>query len=331
MSSSSFPPATEIARAAELLRAGDLVAFPTETVYGLGADALNASAVAKVFALKGRPAEHPLIVHVASNKDLDKFARELPRAAYELGSAFWPGPLTLIIKRAAIVPDAVTGGQDTVGVRVPSHPVAQALLQAFGGGIAAPSANRFGHVSPTKAEHVRADFGDALTVLDGGECEVGIESTIVDLTGEAPRILRPGAITQSALERALGSAVSIAASAEPKPRASGTLQSHYAPATLVRLVSAALLVEMAHKGQLGDCAVLSHTEPRQEGAREWRAASSNPQRYAHDLYDHLRVLDRLGARMIVIEDVPDFGLWASVRDRLAKAAAPREGALSDAT
>jgi L-threonylcarbamoyladenylate synthase len=197
--------APDIERAVALLRAGELVAFPTETVYGLGADAANPAAVAKIFAAKGRPQDHPLIVHLDGAAQLDAWARDIPAYAFELAEAFWPGPLTLILKRQPGVPDAVTGGQDTVGLRVPGHPLALELLRAFGGGLAAPSANRFGRISPTTARHVREELGEAVAmVLDGGPCQVGIESTILDCTGGAPRILRPGMVGAPALGRVLG-------------------------------------------------------------------------------------------------------------------------------
>lgn len=204
------PSATDadIAAAAARLRAGELVALPTETVHGLGADAMNPAAVRRIFEAKGRPADHPLIVHLPDAEQMTQWARDIPREAIALAQAFWPGPLTLILKREDDVPLEVTGGQDTVGLRVPGHPLALKLLRAFGGGVAAPSANRFGRISPTTAQHVRDEFhdtlGDALTVLDGGPCEVGIESTILDLSGEAPRILRPGAISAEQIAAVIG-------------------------------------------------------------------------------------------------------------------------------
>ena len=255
------PSAAEIEHAAHLLREGELVALPTETVYGLGADARNPAALAKIFAAKGRPADHPLIVHLADATQLAQWAVDISPAAHALADAFWPGPLTLILKRHPAVPDPVTGGQDSVGLRVPAHPVALALLRAFGGGIAAPSANPFGRLSPTTAEHVRNAFGDAVTVLDGGPCTVGIESTIVDLTAPTPRILRPGAISAEDVQRVLRAALpatlsnslpnittpitaATTAHATPAaahadqpsvPRVSGSLAAHYAPRTPLRL------------------------------------------------------------------------------------------------
>src|SRR3954462_3222497 len=230
----------EIEQAARRLAAGDLVAFATETVYGLGADATNPAALKKIFALKGRPADHPLIVHIRDASGLDRYAREVPEAARRLAQAFWPGPLTMIVKRSGAVPPEATGGQESVGLRCPSHPIAQALLQAFervgSGAIAAPSANKFGHVSPTTAQHVRDEFGPGLLVLDGGACDVGLESTIVELSRGAPVLLRPGAIGRDELARVIGTTPR-----EPDahaPRASGTLASHYAPHTPLVLMEA---------------------------------------------------------------------------------------------
>ncbi len=219
---------SEIERAAQFLKQGRLVAFPTETVYGLGADASNLEGVRRIFALKGRPANHPLIVHLQGVDELVHWARDIPFSVERLTSRFWPGPLTLVLKRATGVIDEVTGGQDTVGLRVPSHPVAQQLLQAFGGGIAAPSANRFGRVSPTTAQHVREDLGDAVDlILDGGACEVGIESTILDLSSGAPVLLRPGRIGAAEIETVIGAQVARASA--QSPRAPGMLEAHYAP------------------------------------------------------------------------------------------------------
>src|SRR6202171_3307001 len=232
--------AEQIERAAHLLHAGALIAFPTETVYGLGADARNANAVRRIFAAKGRPAEHPVIVHLASADLMPRWARSIGAGAEALAQAFWPGPLTLILPRAATVLDVVTGGQDSVGLRVPSNPVAQALLARLlhlgGDGIAAPSANRFGRITPTNARHVADEFGDAVgMVLDGGASRHGIESTIVDLSSGEPALLRPGAITIEALGRVLGSAPRSPSS--QSPRASGTLASHCAPETAARVVA----------------------------------------------------------------------------------------------
>jgi L-threonylcarbamoyladenylate synthase len=307
---------TALARAVELLRAGDVVAFPTETVYGLGADARNPAAVRRIYALKGRPPGHPLIVHLASADALPEWAAHVPPAARRLAERYWPGPLTLVLPRAAGVPDEVTGGQDSVGLRVPAHPVARALLERFGGGIAAPSANRYGRVSPTLAEHVRDEFGDAVPlVLDGGDCEVGLESTIVSFLQAAPLLLRPGGITLAQLEAVAGP-VRRAAVGEG-PRAPGTTRSHYAPATPVRRVS-----HDALSAAPADAAVLAlGPAPHAYAGPLWIDAGAEPGRYAHDLYANLRRLDRSGAAEILVEEPPTAAAWEAVHDRLGRAAA----------
>jgi L-threonylcarbamoyladenylate synthase len=321
----------DIARAVAVLKAGGLVAFPTETVYGLGADASNPQAVAKVFSAKGRPADHPLIVHVADAVQLPLWARQVPPAAHTLAKAYWPGPLTLILERAARVPDAVTGGQDTVALRVPSHPVALALLRAFGGGIAAPSANRFGRVSATNAQHVRREFGSTVDcVLDGGACDIGIESTIVDLSRGTPVLLRPGHVTAEALERTLGA--SVGAPDASAPRAPGTLAKHYAPQTPVMLMEADLLLELAASlvRQRKRVAVLARSarQPLLQGLT-WIGAPVEAVAYGHDLYANLRALDDAGCDALLVEEPPLASEWMAVRDRLARAAAgagaPDEG------
>jgi len=314
-----------LAAAAARLAAGELVAFPTETVYGLGADAANPRAVAKIFALKGRPADHPVIVHVADAKALDDWARDIPEAARKAAAAFWPGPLTMILKKSARVSPAVTGGQDSVGLRCPSHPDAQELLRAFAkigsGAIAAPSANKFGHVSPTTAQHVRDEFGPDLMILDGGACDVGIESTIVDLSRGAPVLLRPGAITREQLALAL--AVTPRSADAEAPRASGTLASHYAPRTPLELVSEAQLDarvrELTAQGRR--VAVLAPGEARASAAFRWETAADTPATYAHDLYALLRTLDASGADVILVESPPSDSAWEGVNDRLARASA----------
>jgi L-threonylcarbamoyladenylate synthase len=316
----------EIDEAVALLRAGGLVAFPTETVYGLGADALNSTAVRKIFAAKGRPHDHPLIVHVADAAQLSVWAREVPPAAQRLARAYWPGPLTIILKRAASVPDVVTGGQDTIALRVPSHPVAQALLRAFGGGIAAPSANRFGRVSATSAEHVRREFGDTVQcVLDGGACEVGIESTIVDLSGAQPALLRPGQVSAEQLEQTLG--VALVAPDSASPRAPGTLAKHYAPQTPVMLMGPDLVLELAaslmRQGKRVAVLARSALQPVLPGI-VWIAAASAAVEYAHDLYANLRALDEAGCDALLVEEPPLTSEWAAVRDRLMRAAAGGE-------
>jgi L-threonylcarbamoyladenylate synthase len=305
-----------IPHAAALLRAGELVAFPTETVYGLGADARNPDAVSKIYALKRRPPGHPLIVHLSAASALDAWARQVPDAARRLADRFWPGPLTLILPRATGVPDAVTGGQDTVGLRVPRHPLAQRLLAAFGGGIAAPSANRYGRVSPTLAEHVRDEFGPATPfLLDGGDCEVGLESTIVSLAGE-PLLVRPGGISQADLEAVIGPLRRAAAG--EGPRAPGTTVAHYSPATALRIVERA----DRHAGYAPPVAVLaSRPAPAGFPGILWVNAGADPVRYAHDLYANLRRLDWVGADLILVEAVPASPGWDAVRDRLSRAAA----------
>jgi L-threonylcarbamoyladenylate synthase len=312
--------ADAIERAVAVLRAGGLVAFPTETVYGLGADASNARAVARIFAAKGRPADHPVIVHLAEAGQLPQWARSVPEAARRLAAAFWPGPLTLILPRAAGVLDVVTGGQDSVGIRVPSHPVAQALLRAFGGGIAAPSANRFGRISPTRAEHVRAELGDAVDlVLEGEAPAVGIESAIVDLSGARPALLRPGMLGAAALEAVLGEP--LGAPGADAPRASGTLAAHYAPRTPLRLVAAGALERELAAAGAGVAVLARRAAPPGARALAWRVAPPDAGGYAHDLYASLRELDAAGASCILVEAPPEGPQWAAVRDRLARAAA----------
>ena len=317
--------------AVAVLRAGGLVAFPTETVYGLGADASNSDAVKKIYAAKGRPRNHPLIVHVADAQEAGAWALQFPAAAQRLAERYWPGPLTLILRRSAQVSDLLTGGQETIALRVPSHRIAQALLRAFGGGIAAPSANRYGRVSATTAGHVRSELGAAVDcVLDGGPSEVGIESTIVDVSGAQPALLRPGHITARELEETLGQPLA-AANAE-SPRAPGTLAKHYAPQTPLIVIEADLLVELAasmtRQGQ--KVAVLARTpqQPLFEGIL-WIAAPDDAARYAHDLYANLRTLDEAACNAILVEQPPLEPAWAAIQDRLMRAAAG--SALPDAT
>jgi len=310
-----------IERAAALLRVGELVAFPTETVYGLGADAANALAVRRIFAAKGRPADHPVIVHLPDVSHLERWASSVPDAARRLADAFWPGPLTLILPRAAGVHDGVTGGQDSVGLRVPSHPVARELLAAFGAGIAAPSANRFGRLSPTLAAHVAGDLGDAVSlILDGGASEVGIESTIVALTDGTPTLLRPGAIGERELARVLGTTPR--APDRSAPRAPGTLAAHYAPKTAAMLAAAdALHAEIDQLIERDEAvAVLARTARRPDDfAGAWIAAPARAADYAHELYASLRTLDAANADIILIEAPPADEAWLAVRDRLARA------------
>jgi len=309
-------PSEPVARAVEVLRRGGLVAFPTETVYGLGGDASNDAAVERIYRVKGRPADHPLIVHLGDALLLDRWAREIPDAARELARRFWPGPLTLVLKRSAAVHDRVTAGQDSVGLRVPGHPLAVELLAAFGGGIAAPSANRFGRISPTSAEHVRSDLGpDVDCILDGGACEVGIESTIVDLSRGRPVLLRPGRIAAGDIAAVIG-ALPAPRDADA-PRASGTLEVHYAPRRPMRVVSRIEAESAAGRGT----AVLAFEEsPAAATAALWLRASSDPQRYAHELYANLRRLDAAASSIILVERPPSGPEWEAVLDRLTRAA-----------
>lgn len=316
------PTDAQIERAIRILRSGGLVAFPTETVYGLGADASNAAAVARIFEAKGRPASHPLIVHLSGAHALPDWARDAPEIALRLAERFWPGPLTMILARAPGVLQAVTGGQDSIGLRVPSHPVARALLQGFGGGLAAPSANRFGRVSATTAQHVRDELGERVDlILDGGACPVGIESTIVDLTGGNPVLLRPGRITAQEIEAALQMSMGRANAASP--RASGTLASHYAPRVPLRLVSGGTLDAAVREAAARQpVAVLArHPRPAYSNATVWMVAPLDALEYARLLYAGLRQLDASGCGLILVEALPDTPDWAAVRDRLARAAA----------
>ncbi|WP_407910243.1 L-threonylcarbamoyladenylate synthase [Lysobacter claricitrinus] len=317
----------DIERAVSLLRAGGLVAFPTETVYGLGANARDAEAVSKIFAAKGRPSDHPLIVHIASAQALSQWASRVPESATKLAAAFWPGPLAMVLPRAAGVPDAVTGGLDTVALRVPRHPVALALLRAFDGGLAAPSANRYGRVSPTRAAHVREELGDRVDlVLDGGACDVGVESTIVDLSGDVPVLLRPGAVTVAMLERVLGTPVR--AAGEGSTPAPGRKPSHYAPRAKVLLASDAEAVSLARCFQSGGARVglLSTTAPMEAGI-DWLGLPADPDAQARELYQRLRDADAL-ALDIVVAVVPPLrdGIGEALHDRLRRAAGLGDGA-----
>ncbi|MYN13205.1 threonylcarbamoyl-AMP synthase [Pusillimonas sp. TS35] len=330
-----------LAEGARRLAQGRLVAFPTETVYGLGADAENPAAIAAIYAAKGRPSNHPVIVHVSPEADLSYWASSIPAQARALIQAFWPGPLTLILPRAAHVPAAVSGGQDSVGLRCPSHPVAQALLREFArlkpsgqGGVAAPSANKFGQVSPTLAAHVRAEFpeldDEALLVLEGGPSRVGIESTIVDLSrlgqGIGPVLLRPGGITAAQLAEVLG--------CEPMrpdaaaPRVSGSLKAHYAPRTPLSIVTREAIEQMARRGSAGHAVAVVFDSPPQAGAPtagkqalSWHVCPRDPETYARNLYAMLRELDAQGYRHIYLEAPPRDEAWRAVNDRIGRAAA----------
>ena len=320
-----------LARAVAALRTGGLVAFPTETVYGLGADAARPEAVRRVFAAKGRPADHPLIVHLASAADLDAWAVDVPDVARALAAELWPGPLTLLLRRAPHVDDVVTGGRPTVGLRVPAHPVALALLGAFGGGIAAPSANRFGGVSPTTAQHVAADLAGHLdegrdVILDGGPCPVGVESTIVDLTGAEPEVLRPGGVSVEELARVAGTPVRRWAGGG-EARAPGMLAAHYAPRARVVVVDDLAGVPGAVvEARAGSSApvlvgVLAPAVADVDDDVVELEPAGPPERYARVLYDRLRQADRLGLDVLVVVPPEPTGIGEAVVDRLRRAAA----------
>jgi L-threonylcarbamoyladenylate synthase len=309
-----------MASAAKHLSAGDLVAFPTETVYGLGADASNSSAVARIYSVKGRPNNHPLIVHIASRDRLGDWASEVPEYAIALARSFWPGPMTLVLKRSELAGDFVTGKQDTVGVRVPDHVVALALLEAFekagGKGVAAPSANRFGHVSPTTAAAVVEELADYLSkedlVLDGGACAVGVESTIIDCTGLLPRVLRPGAISNAMIEEVTGlNALSVDGADEI--RVSGSLENHYAPAAKV------LLCEVPTAGQ----GFIAHKNIETPQGVIRLASPSDDEEFAQILYSALREADARGLSEVVVVQPLGLGIGVAIRDRLVRAAKGR--------
>src|ERR1700691_4800563 len=326
-----FPPAmvrvvratqVEIETAVQALRDGELVAFPTETVYGLGANAQNPAAVAKIFEVKGRPADHPVIVHLDSPRFLHRWVREVPESATRLAEAFWPGALTMVMPRAATVHDVITGGQDTIGIRVPAHPMAQQLLTAFGGGIAAPSANRYGRLSPTRAEHVREEVGDELHLLDGGDSKIGLESTIVACIDGNVRLLRPGSIGVSQLRSVVGDVLT-ERSAEA-PRAPGGHSAHYAPSTPLSIVLAEEVEQLASELSATGLriAVLAQRAPlRAHQYVTWINGGPRPDAYARELYAHMRALDRSACARILVQDVPGDERWDAVRDRLTRAAA----------
>ncbi len=317
------------------LRAKRPVAFPTETVYGLGADATDEIAVARVFELKGRPHDHPLIVHLGSDTWLETYAEltspPIRARAAALAAAFWPGPLTLVLPAATTVPTAVRGGQPTVAVRVPAHPVALRLLAAFGRALVAPSANRFGHISPTAASHVAGEFPGPLLVLDGGECRFGIESTIVDLTAATPAVLRPGAISAEELAAVLGEVVVSRSRARAGPaesadgheraaaevRVPGSLARHYAPSTGARLVPVERLVEASFEP--GVAVLTAGIEPPPGFPGRWISLPDNPSGYAHGLYAALRELDSGKPTAILVAEVPAGPGWDAIEDRLARA------------
>ncbi|WP_058022823.1 L-threonylcarbamoyladenylate synthase [Pseudohongiella spirulinae] len=315
-------PDCNIEHAAKILRAGGLVAFPTETVYGLGADAGNDTALLNIYRVKQRPAGHPLIVHLADAQLLHRYARDIPESAWTLAELFWPGPMTIVLKASKHTSRVLTGGQDTVGLRVPSHPVARSLLNAFDAGIAAPSANRFGRISPTQARHVTEELGsDVGLVLDGGSCEVGLESTIVDLSADQARILRPGAVTQAQIEAVIGEL-----SPDTKgslPRVPGTHTSHYAPLTPLSLVTRQSLQQQLEQSadSQSRIAVLSMTaQPLTFKGTAWKMMSNTCKEYGQQLFSTLRELDRLQCEKIIVESPPSTPEWEAVNDRLARAA-----------
>jgi L-threonylcarbamoyladenylate synthase len=317
-------PESVLAEAVAVLRGGGIVAMPTETVYGLGADAANPAALKQVFALKGRPADHPLIVHVGDADQVARWAREVPDVVGDLVARFWPGPLTIVLRKQPDVPDLVTGGQDTVAVRMPNHPVALTLLRAFGGGIAAPSANRFGRISPTTADHVREEFGPHCPlVLDGGPSDVGLESTILSLADETPCILRPGGISADDLAKILGAPPRSGGDATPKPRVPGSTEAHYAPLTaLVALSRDTVWDTAAARARQGDrVAVISlgAPPPGVDARVAVTALSDVPAEYGHRFYATLRDLDREGFACIYVEAPPEKTPWIAVRDRLRRA------------
>lgn len=327
----------DIVAAAQRLAQGRLVAFPTETVYGLGADAENPVAVARIYAVKRRPANHPVIVHLAPDTDPEYWVTAVPPLARQLMAAFWPGPLTLILPRAPRIPAVVSGGQDSVGLRCPSHPVAQMLLHLFAalkphgcGGVAGPSANRFGQVSPTRAEHVRREFPEldaqALMILEGGESQVGIESTILDLSrldrGIPPTLLRPGGISALQLAEVLGDLPAQPDAAAP--RVSGSLKAHYAPRTPLSLATADALAHLDAAGGRVAAVALGAAPACAAPGIDWLVMPADPAAYAHRLYAMLRELDAGGYDRIVLQRPPADPAWQGVNDRIGRAAAAFE-------
>jgi L-threonylcarbamoyladenylate synthase len=302
--------------AVSLLKIGELVAFPTETVYGLGADAANPEAVKKIFTAKGRPADHPVIIHVFDLEHISQWVKFLPETAIQLDKHFWPGPMTLILPAAEHVSSFITGGQDTIGIRMPSHPLARELLKAFGGAIAAPSANRFGRISPTTSDHVRKEFGDTVRlILDGGSCQLGIESTIIDLTHQPPRLLRPGPLNIEQIEKMSG--VKVIEHQENTTRVSGNLASHYAPQTPVYLMTNEQL--QAAVIQEKNIAVMSLSSCQGNPIARVQMPH-DAEAYAHELYAELRRLDELKLQKILIEMPPSTLQWHAIHNRLIRAA-----------
>jgi len=340
---SSAPPDGQIvAHAARLLRAGKLVAFPTETVYGLGADADNVEAVGAIFAAKGRPSEHPVIVHVRNIAAAQAWAGAFAPQARALAESFWPGPLTLVVSRAPRAHDAVTGGQSSVGLRCPSHPWARALLDELcrqtgdlARAIAAPSANRFGRISPTRAEHVRADLGEKPDgavdlIVDGGPCTLGIESAIVDCTGPVPRLLRPGSIERDRIETALGRPLEVPSLEDGDvPRAPGRATRHYSPRRPLEFVNGAHLPARVRELGAKRVAVLASI-PRLAEVQWWWVAPESPHEFARQLYDLLHQMDASGADRLLVQRPPAGPAWAALNDRLERAAQPPQDRFGDA-
>lgn len=320
-----MPVSTDLDDAVAVLRRGGLVAFPTETVYGLGADAMNVDALARLYRVKQRPASHPVIVHLPAPDVLDEWATDVPEPARDLARECWPGALTLVLRRAARVTDVVTGGRDTVGLRVPDQPLALAMLASFGGGVAAPSANRFGRVSPTTAADVTSDLdGDVDLVLDGGPCTVGLESTIVDCTGDTPAILRLGGVPRERVEVIVGGLVNLRTDGEVA--APGTLASHYAPSARVVVVESREVDVAAEQslaaGERVGLLALSGTAEGPPGVIVLDAPTDADD-YAHALYARLRDADRLGLDVLLAVPPPASGIGAAVADRLTRAGGPR--------
>lgn len=316
----------QIKQAVSFLKQGKLVIIPTETVYGLGADASNPNALKKIFKAKGRPQSHPLIVHIADSSYLSEWAVDIPETAYKLAKTFWPGPLTLVLKRAPHVSTVITGGQDTIALRVPAHPIAQQILSMFKGGIAAPSANSFGYISPTTIEHVNKEMGNKVSlIIDGGPCQIGIESTIIDLSHDEPTLLRPGMISHVMIEQALGRPVDL--HPQSAPRISGSLPSHYAPITPTILVESSELQSFVEsKIKISSLAVLArqacpYNKQISDYWLNWIALPNKPKAYANKLYKEMRQLDLLDFDSIIIEDVPDDTEWLAIRDRIKRASA----------
>lgn len=316
---------SDYALASERLHRGKLIAIPTETVYGLAADASNPDAVRQIYQVKQRPSNHPLIVHIASADQLSDWADDIPDIAYTLAEAFWPGPLTFILPKAPSINTAVTGGQNTIGLRCPNHPLTLQLLTTFKGGLAAPSANRFGHISPTKPEHVQSEFTQAEVdlILDGGQSIIGIESTILDLTATPPRILREGAITADMIRNICNISV-INHKTATSPQVSGSLDKHYAPDTPTMLVTTEKLQDIINDNQNKRIAILAHSEiheqhlQKSKGAGYWFQMPKEAKGYAHQLYDTLRQADASDAELIIIEAIPNTPEWDAIRDRVTK-------------